>query len=163
MSAKHACCVFTVISIHGTCTVAEQRSTARDEPAHGCCGLLDSADILLCGWPAPSREPECPSPAPPQQGWAVQGMSLFLFRALSFIRFGARCGPCVGFGCDCVWECLSLCLCVRVHIDLTLLHSCKFVSLVTELLCALDHSSNAFALDQVAPQNRLPLDMVAER
>ena len=36
------------------------------------------------------------------------------------------------------------------------------VSLVTELLCALDHSSNAFALAQVASQNRLTVDMVAE-
>ena len=43
VSAKHACCVFAVISIHGTCTVAEQRSTARDQPAHGCCGLLEAA------------------------------------------------------------------------------------------------------------------------
>ena len=47
---------------------------------------------------------------------------------------------------------------VRMHTDLTLLHSCTFVCLVTELLCALDHS-----LAQVAPQNRLPLDMIAER
>ena len=45
---------------------------------------------------------------------------------------------------------------VGTHIDLTLLHSCTFVSLVTELLCALDHSSNVFALAQVASQNRLP-------
>ena len=40
-----------------------------------------------------------------------------------------------------------------MHVDLTLLHSCTFVSLVTELLCALDHSSNAFALAQGASQN----------
>mmetsp|Transcript_19164 Transcript_19164/g.51226 ORF Transcript_19164/g.51226 Transcript_19164/m.51226 type:complete len:102 (-) Transcript_19164:54-359(-) len=32
---------------------------------------------------------------------------------------------------------------VGTHIDLTLLHSCTFVSLVTEWLCALDHSSSA--------------------
>ena len=30
---------------------------------------------------------------------------------------------------------------VRLHIDLTLSHSCAFFSLVTELLCALGHSS----------------------
>ena len=35
-----------------------------------------------------------------------------------------------------------------MHIDLTLLHSCTCLSLVTELLCAFDHSSNAFALAQ---------------
>ena len=27
-------------------------------------------------------------------------------------------------------------------------HSCTFLTFVTELVCALDHSSNAFALDQ---------------
>ena len=47
-----------------------------------------------------------------------------------------------------------------MHVDLTLLHSCACVSLVTELLCALDHSSNAFALAQVAPQDKLPFDTV---
>ena len=47
---------------------------------------------------------------------------------------------------------------VGMHIDLTLLHSCTFVSFVTELLCALDHSFNAFALAQVASQNRFPFD-----
>ena len=47
-----------------------------------------------------------------------------------------------------------------MHVDLTLLHSCTFVSLDTELLCAIDHSSNAFALAQVASQNRLPFDTV---
>ena len=41
---------------------------------------------------------------------------------------------------------LSFCLSVRVHMDLTLSLSCTLFSLVTELLCALDHSSNAFAL-----------------
>ena len=51
---------------------------------------------------------------------------------------------------------------VRIHVVLTLLHSCIF-SFVTELLCAFGNSSNAFALAQVAPQNRLPFDMVAER
>ena len=51
---------------------------------------------------------------------------------------------------------------VGMNVDMTLLHSCTFVSLVTELLCALDHSSNAFALAQVAPRSRLPFDMVAE-
>ena len=39
---------------------------------------------------------------------------------------------------------------VGTYMDLTRSHSCTFVSLVTELLCALDHSSNAFALAQVA-------------
>ena len=38
---------------------------------------------------------------------------------------------------------LSFVSAVRMHIDLTLLHSCTFVSLVTELLCALDHSSKS--------------------
>ena len=47
---------------------------------------------------------------------------------------------------------------VGLHIDLALLHSCTFVSLVTELSCALDHSSNAFALAQGASQNRVPFD-----
>ena len=37
---------------------------------------------------------------------------------------------------------------VRLHVGLTLLHPCTLVSFVTELLCALDHSSNAFALAQ---------------
>ena len=44
------------------------------------------------------------------------------------------------------------------HIDLTQLHSCTFVSLVTELLCALDHFSNALPLAQDARQKRLPFD-----
>ena len=47
--------------------------------------------------------------------------------------------------------------------DLSLLHTCAFVSLVTELSCALDHSCIAFALAQVVPQNRVTFDMVAER
>ena len=34
---------------------------------------------------------------------------------------------------------------VGMHVDLTLLHSCTIMSFVTELVCALDHSSNAFA------------------
>ena len=61
---------------------------------------------------------------------------------------------------------VSVPLCVGMHIDLTLLHSCTFCfpcHRVTELLCANDHSSNAFALALVAPRNRLPFDMVAER
>ena len=52
---------------------------------------------------------------------------------------------------------------VGTHIDLTPLHFCTFLSFVTELLCALDHAFNAFALAQVAWKNRLPFDMVAER
>ena len=39
---------------------------------------------------------------------------------------------------------------VGMHIDFTVIHSCTVVSVVTELLCALDHSSNAFAMAQVA-------------
>ena len=39
-----------------------------------------------------------------------------------------------------------------------LLHSCTFVSSVAGLLCALDHSSGALALAQVASRNRLPFD-----
>ena len=35
---------------------------------------------------------------------------------------------------------------VGMHVDLTLLHSCTFVSFVRELLCAFDHFSSAFAL-----------------
>ena len=53
--------------------------------------------------------------------------------------------------------CLFLSVFVGMHTDLTLLHSCTCVSLVAELLCALDHHSNAFALAQVASQNRVPL------
>ena len=45
-----------------------------------------------------------------------------------------------------------------MHTDLTLLHSSTFVSLVTELSCALDHSSNAFALAHGASHNRVPFD-----
>ena len=48
-----------------------------------------------------------------------------------------------------------------MHMDLTLLHSCTFVSHVTELLCALDHSSNAFALAQVASQKHFHLTFFA--
>ena len=58
--------------------------------------------------------------------------------------------------------CLSFCVCVGMHIDLTLSHSCTSVSLVTELLCVLDNSSNSVALAQDASQNRLPFDMAAE-
>ena len=39
---------------------------------------------------------------------------------------------------------------VGMHIFLTLLHFCAFVSLTTQLLCVIEHSSNAFALTQVA-------------
>ena len=52
---------------------------------------------------------------------------------------------------------------VGMHMDLTLLHSCTCVSFVTELLCAHDHSSNAFALAQMALQNRLSFDIIAQR
>ena len=47
--------------------------------------------------------------------------------------------------------------------DLTPLHSCTFASLCPALLYALDHHSNALALAQVVPQNRVALVMVAER
>ena len=43
--------------------------------------------------------------------------------------------------------------------NLTLLHSCKFLSLVTELLRALDHSSNAFALAQDCHKAELRLSV----
>ena len=42
--------------------------------------------------------------------------------------------------------------------DLTPLHSCTPASLPLDLLRALDHSSNALALAQAVPQNRLALD-----
>ena len=44
--------------------------------------------------------------------------------------------------------------------DLTPLHSWTFASLFPALLCALDHSSNALALAQVVPQNRVALDIL---
>ena len=50
---------------------------------------------------------------------------------------------------------------VRMHTDRSLLQSCTCVSLVTDLLCALDHTSNAFALAQIAPQNGLPFDTLS--
>ena len=43
-------------------------------------------------------------------------------------------------------------------VDSSLLHSCTFASLVTGPSRALDHSSNAFALAQVVPQNRVAFD-----
>ena len=52
------------------------------------------------------------------------------------------------FFCEFFFSLRSLSVSVRLHKDLTLLHSCTILSLVTELLCALDHSSNAFALAQ---------------
>ena len=48
---------------------------------------------------------------------------------------------------------------VELHIDLTLLHSCTFVSCVTELLCALDHSSNACALAQARDKTEFHLTL----
>ena len=48
---------------------------------------------------------------------------------------------------------------VRLHVDLTLLLSCTFLSLVTELLCALDHSSNALALAQGCHKTELHLSV----
>ena len=46
---------------------------------------------------------------------------------------------------------------VELHVDLSLLHSCTFFSFVTELVCALNHSSNAFALAQDCHKTELPL------
>ena len=43
---------------------------------------------------------------------------------------------------------------VGMHVDLTQSHSCTLFSFVTEL-CALDHSSNAFALAQGCHKNRV--------
>ena len=40
----------------------------------------------------------------------------------------------------------------ELHVDWTLLHSCTFLSLVIQLLCALDHPSDAFALAQGVSQ-----------
>ena len=47
-----------------------------------------------------------------------------------------------------------------MHADWTLLHSCTFFSFVTELVCALDHSSNAFALAQDCHKIELHLSLV---
>ena len=47
---------------------------------------------------------------------------------------------------------------VELHTDLTPLHSCTFASLVSRLVCALDHPPNAFALAEVVPQNRVAFD-----
>ena len=52
---------------------------------------------------------------------------------------------------------MSLSWPVGLYIDLTPLHSCMFVSLVTELLCALNHSSDAFALAQGCHKKELHL------
>ena len=43
--------------------------------------------------------------------------------------------------------------------DLALLRSCTFVSFVTELSSALDHSSNAFALAQAHPKTVLHMTL----
>ena len=64
--------------------------------------------------------------APVEQVWFV---SLFLSFSLS------------------LFHSFSLSLCVGTHVDLTLLHSCTFISLVTDLF-SLDQTSNAFALAQ---------------
>ena len=52
---------------------------------------------------------------------------------------------------------LCVSVCVGLHKDLTLLPSCTCVSLVTELWCALDHSSKAFALAQGCHNTELHL------
>ena len=48
---------------------------------------------------------------------------------------------------------------VTTDIDLILLHSCTFEFLVTELLSALDHSPNAFALTQDCSKIELDLSL----
>ena len=48
---------------------------------------------------------------------------------------------------------------VGLRIDMTLLHSCTFFFLVTELLCPLDHSSNAVALAQDCHKTELHLSL----
>ena len=55
---------------------------------------------------------------------------------------------CVQEVCACVQRCVCLYVCVGLDVDLTMLHSYTLFSSVTELVCALDHSSNAFALAQ---------------
>ena len=50
---------------------------------------------------------------------------------------------------------------VELYTDLTPLHSCIFASLFPALLYALDHPSNALALAQVVPQNRVALDSLS--
>ena len=70
---------------------------------------------------------------------------------LACVQRGSEAGA-----CWCVAVVVYVCVHVGIHIHLTLVHSCTCVSLVTELLCALDHSSSAFALAQVALQNKLP-------
>ena len=47
---------------------------------------------------------------------------------------------------------------VEPYTGLTPLHSCTFFPLLSDLSCAHDHSSNAFALAQVVPQNRVAFD-----
>ena len=55
---------------------------------------------------------------------------------------------------------LSFSLSVKSCTDLSRAH---LLPLFSDLSCAFDHTSNAFALAQVAPKNRVALDMVAER
>ena len=52
---------------------------------------------------------------------------------------------------------------VGLHVDLTLLHYCTLSSFVTELVCALEHSSITFALSQDCHKNRVAFVMVVER
>ena len=67
---------------------------------------------------------------------------------------------------------LSLSLSLSLTLSLTLsshaqsCHRCTcahLLPLFSDLSCAIDHTSNAFALAQVVPKNRVALHMVAER
>ena len=95
---------------------------------------------------------------------AVRGSDAFNPSPLSFFRslarslsgtFALALSLCRSFASFALSFSLSPFLLV-LHIDWALLHSCTFLSLVTELV--LDHSSTAFAVAQGASQNRVPFD-----
>ena len=68
--------------------------------------------------------------------------------------------------CLCVSVCVPLSLCVSLSSHAQTCHRCTcahLLPLFSDLSCAIDHTSNAFALAQVVPKNRVALDMVAER
>ena len=71
--------------------------------------------------------------------------------------------------CLCVSVCLCVCLCLCVLSYTWTWHSwhcctpAHLFPLLSGLSCTPDHSSNAFALAQVVPQNRVAFDMVTER
>ena len=96
----------------------------------------------------------------------VQGVCVLLCVCVQGVCLCSKVCVCVFKGvCLCVCSKVGVCVCVqgvfcvfvRLLMDLTLLHSCTFLSLVTELLCALDHSSNAFALAQGCHKTELHL------